>query len=152
MTQWRPAPRIRFKVLGLHWRDGRLLAAEVPDDAGRVKGVRPLGGTVEFGETAEAALRREFHEELGVEIGLRGAPVFIENLYHHEGHQGHEILALYEITLPEGAFEGETRLQFHEDSGVVCFAQWFDPATLDQDGGPKLFPDGLKALLKRLGS
>ena len=29
---WRPEPRIRVKALGLVWRDGSLLAAEVLDD------------------------------------------------------------------------------------------------------------------------
>ena len=77
MTVWRPSQTIRLKALGLHWRKGRLLAAEILDDAGRVKGVRPLGGTVEFGETAEAAVRREFHEELGVTAIPLGPPVFM---------------------------------------------------------------------------
>ena len=39
MTTWRPHPHIRVVAIGLHWRDGRLLAAEVRDDAGRIKGV-----------------------------------------------------------------------------------------------------------------
>ena len=72
MNVWRPAPAIRVKALGLHWRDGRLLAFEVHDDAGRVTGVRPLGGSIEFGETAEAALRREFREELGIDVVVAG--------------------------------------------------------------------------------
>jgi hypothetical protein len=60
-----------------------LLAAEVYDDAGRVKGVRPLGGSVEFGETARDAVIREFKEELGAEIAITGEPVFIENIFVH---------------------------------------------------------------------
>jgi hypothetical protein len=59
---------INVKALGLHWRNGCILAAEVYDSHGRVAGVRPLGGTVEFGESSETALRREFIEELGVEV------------------------------------------------------------------------------------
>ncbi|UWR95544.1 hypothetical protein [Phaeobacter inhibens] len=35
MTIWRPAQSIRVKTIGLPWRDGRFLAAEVPDDSGR---------------------------------------------------------------------------------------------------------------------
>ena len=140
MTIWRPSPSIRFKVLGLHWRDGGLLAAEVRDDAGRVKGVRPLGGSMEFGESAEDALRREFREELGIDITLLGAPVFMENIYRHEGRTGHEILALFEVGLPEGAFAGRTRIAFHEDDGTACFAEWFALDGLDLPGGQGLFP------------
>ena len=68
MNSWRPSPQIRVKALGLHWRDGKLLAAEVRDDAGHIRGVRPLGGSVEFGETARAAVIREFQEELGFTV------------------------------------------------------------------------------------
>ncbi|MBL3576464.1 NUDIX domain-containing protein, partial [Rhodovulum sulfidophilum] len=68
MNTWRPASGIRFKALGLHWRGNRLLASEVYEDSGRLKGVRPLGGTVEFGETAQTAVIREFQEELGITV------------------------------------------------------------------------------------
>lgn len=70
-----------MKALGLHWRGDRLLAAEVLDDAGRIKGVHPLGGTVEFGETAEAAVIREFREELGIKVKTHGARFHEEYLY-----------------------------------------------------------------------
>jgi 8-oxo-dGTP pyrophosphatase MutT (NUDIX family) len=73
MTTWRPHPHIRVVAIGLHWRDGRLLAAEVRDDAGRLKGVRPLGGEIEFGESWRAALVREFHEELDIDITITQA-------------------------------------------------------------------------------
>ncbi|MFW2542289.1 NUDIX hydrolase [Primorskyibacter sp. 2E107] len=149
MSTWRPAPRIRLKALGLHWRGGRLLAAEVRDDSGRVKGVRPLGGTVEFGETLEAAVIREFHEELGIVVTAHGPPVFMENIYSHEGSLGHEILALFEVTFPPEAFAGVTRIDFTEDSGVACAAEWVALEALDLPGQPKLYPDGLKALLTR---
>ncbi len=68
MKSWRPPRDIRVKVLGLHWREGRLLAAEVRGDDGSLRGVRPLGGGVEFGERLEEALRREFREELGIAV------------------------------------------------------------------------------------
>ncbi|MFC3059478.1 NUDIX hydrolase [Paenirhodobacter populi] len=147
MTTWRPASRIRFKALGLHWREGRLLAAEVLDDAGRVKGVRPLGGTVEFGETAEAAVIREFCEELGVAIEIVGSPVFMENIYTHEGSLGHEVLAIFDVKFADTDFVNETRIEFHEDSGAQCFAEWFSLDALDQPDQPRLYPDGLKAYL-----
>jgi len=145
MTTWRPASTIRFKALGLHWRMGKLLAAEVLDDAGRVKGVRPLGGTVEFGETAEAAVIREFHEELGVIVEIIGPPVFMENIYTHEGSLGHELVAIFDVKFADTAYDTETRIKFHEDSGTICFAEWFSLDTLDQPDRPRLYPDGLKA-------
>ncbi|MEM1343040.1 MAG: NUDIX domain-containing protein [Pseudomonadota bacterium] len=125
-----------------------MFAAEVLDDAGQVKGVRPLGGTVEFGETAAAAVVREFREELGLGVRLTSQPFFMENIYTHEGETGHEIVALFEVAFPTGAFAGETRIVFREDSGLECTAAWFDVATLDLPGGPRLYPNGLKARLR----
>ncbi len=103
MSVWRPEARIRFKALGLPRRGDRLLAAEVSNDDGSLKGVRPLGGGVAFGETAQAAVIREFREELGLDVETVGPPVFLESIYTHHGHVGHEIVALFEIRLPRDA-------------------------------------------------
>lgn len=87
----------------LHWRDGRLLASEVNRDDGTLKGVRPLEGTVEFGETWQDALIREFQEEIGVRIELIGDPIVLENIYFHHASMGHEILFISDVLFPEGA-------------------------------------------------
>lgn len=147
---WRPAQRIVTKALGLCWRDGRLLAAEVPDDSGAVKGLRPPGGTVEFGESAETAVIREFQEEFGLTVAVDAPPQVMENRYTHEGAQGHEVLFLFDVTLPEGALPGPGPITFHEDNGTPCVARWVDPGDLDRPGGPALYPDGLGARLQAL--
>ena len=151
MNRWRPSPQIRVKALGLHWRDGKLLAAEVRDDAGHIRGVRPLGGSVEFGETSREAVIREFQEELGITVTLIGAPIFFENIYTHEGTPGHEMLVLFEVTFPQEAFADVDRITFHEHDGTACMAQWHDLDQLDLPGGPQLFPTGLKAHLRSGG-
>ena len=150
MSIWRPHPHIRVVALGLHWRGGRLLAAEVRDDAGRIKGVRPLGGEIEFGESWRAALVREFNEELGIDVTLKGEPLMLENIFVHEGSTGHEVVFVAEVAFPDGAFAGRDRIDFREDNGEEIVARWFDLAELDVDGGPRLYPTGLKELL--LGS
>ncbi|KQI69825.1 hypothetical protein AN189_04860 [Loktanella sp. 3ANDIMAR09] len=147
--RWRPAPGIRFKVLGLHWRGAAVLAAEVPDDDGRIKGMRPLGGSVNFGETAQAAVIREFREELGIDIRTVGAADYVENLFVHHGAPGHEVIAVFEVVFPEGAYESVDRIAFHEDSGTLCHASWVDPDTLDLPGRPALYPDGLRGIIDR---
>ncbi|MGY8634317.1 NUDIX hydrolase [Bradyrhizobium sp. 14AA] len=146
MTTWRPHPHIRVVAIGLHWRDGRLLAAEVRDDAGRLKGVRPLGGEIEFGESWRAGLVREFNEELGIDITLRGEPSMLENIFVHEGATGHEVVFISEVAFPEAAFRGQDHIDFREDNGAEIVARWFDLADLDVDGGPSLYPTGLKQL------
>lgn len=146
MSTWRPASRIRVVAVGLNWRDGRLLAAEVRDDAGRLKGVRPLGGGVEFGESWRDALMREFREELGLEVRVGDQAAILENIFTHEGATGHEVVFVAEIEFPDGSFAGEEAICFEEDNGLVCTARWFALDDLDGDG-PALFPTGLKQLL-----
>ena len=109
--------------------------------------MRPLGGTVEFGESAETAVIREFQEELGIPVKTNGPPVFMENIYTHEGSLGHEILAIFEVTFPPDAYSGETRIEFKEDNGVTCCAEWYQISSLDLSGQPLLYPEGLKAHL-----
>jgi hypothetical protein len=147
MTAWRPHPHIRVVALGLNWRDGRLLAAEVRDDAGRLKGVRPLGGEIEFGEGWQTALLREFDEELGIAIVITSEPLMMENIFAHEGATGHEVMFIAEVAFPDGAFRGQDRIDFREDDGEEIVARWFDLADLDVEGGPSLYPTGLKDVL-----
>jgi 8-oxo-dGTP pyrophosphatase MutT (NUDIX family) len=151
MTSWRPHPQIRCIAIGLHWREGRLLAAEVRDDAGRLKGVRPLGGGIEFGESWQLALRREFREELGLDISLTGAPLILENIFSHEGATGHEVVFVSEVIFPGGAFAGVDSITYSEDNGMACRARWYALEELDVEGGPKLYPSGLKDRLRPEG-
>lgn len=147
MTVWRPAPAIRVKAIGLAWHDGRLLAAEVRDDGGRLKGVRPLGGTVEFAERWWAAIVREFAEELALDVEVVGAPMVLENIYQHEGAAGHEIVFAADVRLPPGTIQRREAIAFAEDDGSSCVARWFDVEALDSAASPALFPEGLKARL-----
>jgi len=61
--------RVRIRACGLCWEAGKLLLVNH-------KGIKysnfwaPPGGGVEFGETIETALKREFFEETGLEISV----------------------------------------------------------------------------------
>ncbi|TQK17745.1 ADP-ribose pyrophosphatase YjhB (NUDIX family) [Microbacterium sp. SLBN-154] len=88
---------IRNISVGLPVRSGHVLLLDGFD---RVKGAafhRAIGGGIEFGETAEAALRREFAEELGVKLdGVRLLAV-VENIFEYEGEPGHEIAHVFAV-------------------------------------------------------
>lgn len=60
---------------------------------------RLLGGGIEFGERAEAALKREFQEEL--ETGLENIKFVttLENIFTFDGEQGHEIVMVFQADL-----------------------------------------------------
>lgn len=141
MVIWRPQQRVRILVIGLVWRGPHLLAVEVTTDSGEVKGFRPLGGGVEFGERREQALAREFHEELGCAIQIVGPWKTFENIFHHEGQLGHEIVFAVDTQLEDPSIYEREEIDFNEDDGAPLRARWVDP--LACPNGLPLYPDGL---------
>ena len=75
----------------------------------------------------------------------------MENIFVHEGSLGHEIVAIFDVSFPPNTFVAEERIQFTEDSGITCFAEWFSLDNLDLSNGPQLYPSGLKAHLLAKG-
>lgn len=146
MTVWRPEQHIQVKVIGICRYRKHLLAMEIFNDDGSLKGVRPLGGRVEFGETRDAALKREFREELGVDIATSGSWKFFENLYEHEGKLGHEFIFAMNITLLDASLYSRDVIVFSEDSGAECEAHWYEIKAL-KAGETDLFPVGLLGLI-----
>lgn len=79
------------------FRNGdRILAAEGFDSVKQIQFYRPLGGGVEFGEHSRDALAREIKEELNAEIEDAQLLGVIENIFTHEGRQGHEVVFVYD--------------------------------------------------------
>ena len=146
MTVWTPSPALKVKVLGLAWLGGELLVSEVEDSTGRVKGVRPLGGCIEFGEPREQALVREFAEELGCAVTVSGDWHAFENIYQHEGATGHEFVFAANVTLGDPRFYEQDRFRYLESDESDCWACWVDPLALRP--GLDLYPDGLQQLIR----
>jgi len=137
-------PSVRPISLAVPRLGDHILVAEFHDPTKNLTFYRPLGGGIEFGETAEAALHREMREELGtdlVDVSLLGV---LENLFHGFSQDGHEIVFVYDCVLAdprlnEPDFVGEVL----DDAGTKVM--WrslgsFSPAT-------PLYPEGLAGLL-----
>jgi 8-oxo-dGTP diphosphatase len=76
--------RVRVRVLGLCWQNGQLLMV---NHRGLTQGDfwAPPGGGLEFSETVDECLRREFLEETGLQISVGGflfACEYIERPLH----------------------------------------------------------------------
>lgn len=90
-------PLIRNISVGLPIRNGHVLVIVGSDSVKDETFYRAIGGGIEFGETAEAALRREFQEELGVALGGVELLDVVENIFVFEGAPGHEIAHVFAV-------------------------------------------------------
>ncbi|GLI26214.1 NUDIX hydrolase [Agromyces rhizosphaerae] len=94
-------PSIRNIAVGLPVRDGHVLVLDGNDSVKGLAFHRAIGGGIEFGETAEEALRREFVEELGVALGRVELLEVVENIFTYEGTPGHEIAHVFAVESAE---------------------------------------------------
>lgn len=132
-------PRIRNIAVGLPHKDGHVLALEGYDPVRDLRFYRAIGGGIEFGETAEIALRREFREELACELGAVTLLAVIENIFEHEGRPGHEIAHVFAVESAElDAVPLDAELTILDEGSPV---RWVRITDL-QSGVMPLFPDG----------
>lgn len=99
---------------------------------------RPLGGGIEFGETAEQALRREFAEEVAMPLGRVRLLGVLENRFELAGVPGHEIVFVFAAEL-SGAVPTVVA-----DTGETV--SW-EPLEHFRSGTATLYPSGLLELL-----
>jgi ADP-ribose pyrophosphatase YjhB (NUDIX family) len=140
-TFWRPAQCVRPIAIGIVRRGDALLVVAVRDDAGDIKGWRPIGGTIAFGERAADALQREFMEELGEAIENVKPVAAMENIYQHHGTLGHEIVFVFEAAFSNAHACHRESFEF-QDGGVDNTARWIALARF-RSSEERLFPAGL---------
>lgn len=146
---WRPPQHIRVVVLGLVVEDNMALLADVTDDDGSIKGLRPLGGAVEFGETREQALHREFREETGSDIEITGQWMLFENIFSHAGTTGHEIIFAAPVKILDPSFPRKESHAFMDS--MPTLARWHRVDVLDKGNLP-VFPAGISGALRSFGA
>ncbi|RSD22910.1 NUDIX hydrolase [Amycolatopsis eburnea] len=134
---------IRPIALGLVRRGDALLVFEGRDDVKGESFCRPLGGGIEFGETGEEALAREFREELGAELLVRERVGVLENIFTWWGGPRHDIAFLYDAAFTDPAFYEREEMKILDDPAT---ARWVDVADF-RDGRKILYPAGLLELL-----
>lgn len=125
-------------------RDGdRVLVEHGCDAVGGERFFRAIGGSIEFGERAADAARREWREELGIEIADVRLLGVLENRFTYEGAPGHEIVFVFEARAADPATAERIGI---DPAGLRHEAVWVPLAELAA-GGPPLRPDGVLRLL-----
>lgn len=126
---------IRPIALGIVVRDGKILACKGYD---KVKGIhfyRVIGGGIEFLEKSNETLKREFMEEMGVNITVGEFLGIDENIFTYNGNRAHEIILLYRAALDESDYRD---IYYHEGD-TNCPIEWVDVEDI-KSGKTILYP------------
>lgn len=134
-----PKPRIRVIALGLIRNGSRILVSQGYDVVKQMAFYRALGGGIEFGETGEVALKREFQEEIQAELTQIQYLGCIENVFTYNGKAGHELIQLYQAALADPSFYQLEVVPGQEGSGSFS-AVWVE-IELFQSGELRLVPE-----------
>jgi putative intracellular protease/amidase/8-oxo-dGTP pyrophosphatase MutT (NUDIX family) len=143
-----PSGRIRPLAIGIIQREnGQILVHEGVDIVKKSKFYRPLGGGIEFGESAKNTLIREIAEEIDQEIIVEKYIGCIENFFEFEGRTGHEFLQMYfaKFTNPS-AYEIE-RYEINESGASSGYAVWKSITEAKQENIP-FYPLEMEKMLQ----
>ena len=132
-------------ALGVIRDGGEIFVFEGRDDVKQETFYRPLGGTIEFGERAVDAVRRELAEEIEATVTDATLLGILENRFTYQGQPGHEIDFVFEVTISDLARLRGGSVGGYEADGSWITCVWKSLA--DLHSGARLYPDGLLALL-----
>lgn len=143
----RATERIRAVAVGLVVREDHALVGIYPASPQHPLFARALGGGIDFGEPADAGVRREFAEELGVTVsGVRLLGVS-ENIFDTGAKRGHEIVHAFAVHSAElDAMDLDQTIPV-ADSHTT--ARWVPIAALEAED-PPLYPPGIIDLIRAL--
>lgn len=136
-------PTIRAVAICVFRHGTRVLVGRALDEVKGQEFFRPIGGSIEFGERAVDAVRREVREELRAEIRNPRQLGVLENLFSYSGEPGHEIVFVFDADFADASLYECGKLPLYEEvwGGE---AEWPD---LSNPLRVPLYPDGLVELL-----
>lgn len=114
---------IRPIALGLAIKNNKLLVSEGFDKVKNETFYRCLGGGIEFLEKSEEALKREFLEEINVDITVKDFLGISENIFTYQGKKAHELILFYSIEISDENYQEEYKVI--DDHGETI-AKWID--------------------------
>ena len=101
---------IRPVVLGLVKNGNNILVSKGYDKSKNQEFYRCLGGGIEFLENSIEALKREFKEEINIEIEVGSFLGVSENIFDYEGKSAHELILFYDAFINEKDYQEKYNL------------------------------------------
>lgn len=123
----------RANTLGIILKENQILLEEIKGKHSRGTGLyyRPIGGTIELGEKSSETIKREFLEELAVEVEVTRYITCLENIFEIEGEMGHEITQVYELAFKDPTLYQKDTFQVVEGTRIT-YAKWINLKDLVQ--------------------
>jgi ADP-ribose pyrophosphatase YjhB (NUDIX family) len=128
---------IRPIVLGIVKKGNKILVGEGHDKVKNDLFYRCIGGGIEFLEKSEDALKREFKEELNVEIGIGEFLGISENIFIYNGKNAHELILFYNVSIKDEDYKEKYHII---DDNCETDAVWIDIERF-KNGELKIYPD-----------
>ena len=114
---------IRPIVLGIVKKENKILVSEGYDKVKNEVFYRCIGGGIEFLEKSEDALKREFKEELNIDINVGKFLGICENIFTYNGKDAHELILFYDVDIKDTDYQERYHII---DDDTECDAMWID--------------------------
>jgi 8-oxo-dGTP pyrophosphatase MutT (NUDIX family) len=135
---------IRPIVLGIVKKDNKILVSEGYDKTKNEIFYRSIGGGIEFLENSKDALKREFKEELNIDINVGEFLGISENIFTYNGKNAHELILFYNVDINNFDYKEKYHIV---DDNCENDAMWID---IDNfiNGELKIYPKEIFNYLK----
>lgn len=118
--------KLRPIAVALLRHGNKLLAMKGYDKVKDEVFYRLLGGGIEFGETSKETIKREFMEEIGLEVEVQEKLDVGENIFTFNGNLGHEIVFLYNAKFKDELLYEKTDFKFIEEGATIETVGWVE--------------------------
>lgn len=135
---------IRPIVLGIVKKNNKILVSEGYDKTKNEIFYRSIGGGIEFLENSKDALKREFKEELNIDINVGEFLGISENIFTYNGKNAHELILFYNVDINNFDYKEKYHIV---DDNCENDAMWID---IDNfiNGELKIYPKEIFNYLK----
>ena len=142
------AKRIRPIALGLIEYEGHIFVSAGEDPKTHEAFYRFLGGGIEFGETSQSALSREFQEEIQATLTEIEYLCCMDNIFTYNGKPKHELVQLFRAKFVEPKFY-QLQAKFRLVEGnFIKQAFWLEKAKV-LSGEARLVPESCLKFLEK---
>ena len=142
------AKKIRAIALGLIEHQDHIFVSKGADPKTGQAFYRFLGGGIDFGETSEAALMREFAEEVEAELTQIEYVTCLDNIFEYGGKIKHELIQLFRAQFADEQFYKLDKGFRFVEGDRLDLAIWI-PISQVLSGELRLVPESCHQYLRR---